>query len=132
MKKILIVEDDKFLRDLLERKLEKEEFVIETAIDGEEAIDKINGWLPDLILLDLIIPKIDGFEVLKQTKDKPATKDIPIVVLSNLGQQEEVERGLGLGAADYLVKAHLTPDEIISKIKKILGGEISQTGEIIV
>lgn len=123
MKKILIVEDDKFLRDLLERKLKKEEFTIETAIDGEEAVNKINSWLPDLILLDLIIPKIDGFEVLRQTKSKPATKEIPVVILSNLGQQEEIEKGLNLGAVDYLVKAHLTPDEIIAKIKKILGGE---------
>ncbi len=123
MEKILIVEDDKFLRDLLERKLKKEEFTIETAIDGEEAIDKINSWLPDLILLDLIIPKIDGFEVLRQSKSKPATKDIPVVILSNLGQQGEIEKGLNLGAVDYLVKAHLTPDEIVVKIKKILGGE---------
>lgn len=123
MKKVLIVEDDKFLRDLLERKLKKEEFTIETAVDGEEAVNKINSWLPDLILLDLIIPKIDGFEVLRQTKSKPATKEIPVVILSNLGQQEEIEKGLNLGAVDYLVKAHLTPDEIIAKIKKILGGE---------
>jgi len=127
MKKILIVEDDKFLRDLLERKLEKEELAIKTAIDGEEANKMISEWLPDLVLLDLIIPKIDGFEVLRQAKSNPTTKDIPVLILSNLGQQEEIEKGLNLGATDYLVKAHLTPDEIVFKIKKIFGGEDAQT-----
>lgn len=118
--KILVVEDDKFLRDLLVRKLNEEHFNLEIAIDGSEAINKINDWMPDLILLDLIIPGVDGFEVLKRIKEAPATSKIPVVILSNLGQQEEVERGLSLGAADYLVKAHLTPGEIIDKIKDIL------------
>lgn len=118
--KILVVEDDKFLRDLLVRKLNEEHFNLEIAIDGNEAINKINSWMPDLILLDLIIPGIDGFEVLKRIKEVPATNKIPVVILSNLGQQEEVEKGLNLGAVDYLVKAHLTPGEIIDKIKNIL------------
>ena len=118
--KILVVEDDKFLRDLLVRKLNEEHFNLEIAIDGNEAINKINSWMPDLILLDLIIPGIDGFEVLKRIKEFPATNKIPVVILSNLGQQEEVEKGLNLGAVDYLVKAHLTPGEIIDKIKNIL------------
>ncbi|MFC1700832.1 PleD family two-component system response regulator [Patescibacteria group bacterium] len=120
MQKILIVEDDKFLRDLLVRKLIKAEFKTDVAIDGDEAIKKTNSFMPDLILLDLIIPKIDGFEVLKQVKENEITMYIPVVILSNLGQQEEVEKGLKLGAVDYLVKAHLTPDEIVDKVRKIL------------
>ncbi|MFH1611923.1 MAG: response regulator [bacterium] len=118
--KVLVVEDDKFLRDLLVRKLKEENFEIETAIDGVEAIKKADEWMPNLILLDLIIPGLDGFEVLKQLKENPNTNKIPTVILSNLGQQEEIQKGMGLGASDYLVKAHLTPGEIIDKVKGLL------------
>jgi len=118
---ILIVEDDKFLRELLVRKLEIAGFRISTAIDGQDGLKKIKEALPQLILLDLILPGIDGFEVLKQIKKDSQTNKIPVIILSNLGQREEVERGLQLGADDYLIKAHFTPDEIIAKIKGLLG-----------
>jgi len=84
-------------------------------------LSKAKEELPQLILLDLILPGIDGFEVLKQIKEDSQINKIPVIILSNLGQQEEVEKGLKLGAADYLVKAHFTPDEIIGKIKEVLG-----------
>ncbi len=118
---ILVVEDDKFLRELLVRKLKTVGFKISTAADGQEALRKIREELPQLILLDLVLPGVDGFDVLKQIKDDSQTNKIPVIILSNLGQREEVQKGLQLGASDYLVKAHFTPDEIIKKIEKILG-----------
>ncbi|MCX6759022.1 MAG: response regulator [Candidatus Nealsonbacteria bacterium] len=119
-KNILIIEDDRFLRELIARKLIKEDFNISEAIDGEEGIKKIKEEKPDLVLLDLILPGIDGFEVLSKMKEDPSIIRIPVIILSNLGQREDVERGLKLGAVDYLIKAHFTPGEIIEKIKLVL------------
>jgi len=119
-KKILIVEDDKFLRELISMKLQKEGYTIIEAVDGEEGEKKIKEEKPDLILLDLILPGIDGFEVLSRIKEDPTVSSIPVIILSNLGQKEEIEKGLKLGAIDFLVKAHFTPGEIIEKIKNIL------------
>ena len=117
---VLIVEDDKFLRELLVRKLENTGFDVSFAVNGEEALKKIKEQMPQLILLDLVLPGIDGFEVLKQVKANERMDGIAIIILSNLGQQGEVERGIRLGADDYLIKAHFTPDEIIQKAKMIL------------
>jgi len=119
-KTILIVEDDKFLRELIARKLLKEGYNISEAIDGEEGIKKIKTEKPDLILLDLILPGVDGFEVLSRMKADEKLAEIPVIILSNLGQREEIERGLKLGANDYMIKAHFTPREIIDKIKTVL------------
>ena len=118
---ILIIEDDKFLRELICRKLINEHFKTEEAIDGEEGLKKLQETRPDLILLDLILPGLDGFEVLSRIKDNPSISSIPVLILSNLGQKDEIEKGLKLGAADFLVKAHFTPEEIIEKIKLVLG-----------
>ncbi len=120
MPKILIIEDDKFLRELIVRKLSNENFEISEAVDGEEGIKKVETEKPDLVLLDLILPGIDGFKVLSKMKDDPSSASIPVIILSNLGQREDVERGLKLGAVDYLVKAHFTPNEIIDKVKGAL------------
>ena len=119
-KKILIVEDDKFLRELITQKLIKEDFEVSEAVDGEEGIRKIKEEKPDLILLDLILPGIDGFEVLSQMKKESTLASIPVIILSNLGQKDDVEKGLKMGAVDYLIKAHFTPGEIIDKIKAAL------------
>ena len=120
LKTILVIEDDKFLRELITQKLTKEGYETSEAIDGEEGIKKIKEEKPGLILLDLILPGIDGFEVLSRAKEDPAISSIPVIILSNLGQKEDIERGLKLGAVDYLIKAHFTPGEIIEKIKNIL------------
>lgn len=120
-KKILIVEDDKFLRDLISQKLLKAGYDITEAIDGEKGIEGVKKEKPDLVLLDLILPGVDGFEVLSQIKADPILAQIPVIILSNLGQKEDVERGLKLGAVDYLIKAHFTPEEIIQKVKAVLG-----------
>ncbi len=117
---ILVIEDDKFLRELITRKLTEENYKIADAVDGEEGIEKVKKEKPDLILLDLILPGIDGFNVLSQLKGNSELSDIPVIILSNLGQREEVEKGLKLGAIDYLIKAHFTPGEIVVKIKKTL------------
>lgn len=115
---ILLVEDDKFLRGLLARKLEACGYQIETAITGEEAVKKAKEKTPQLILLDLVLPGIDGFEALAMIKSDDKLKAVPVLILSNLGQREEVEKGLKLGAEDYIIKAHFTPDEIIAKVKQ--------------
>lgn len=119
-KKILIIEDDKFLRELIARKLEKEGYEALEAVDGEDGFKKIKTDKPDLILLDLILPGVDGFEVLSKTKEDITLAQIPVIILSNLGQKEDVDRGLKLGAIDYLIKAHFTPGEIIEKIANAL------------
>lgn len=118
---ILVIEDDKFLRDLLVHKLEEKGYYAEVAIDGEEGYQQITKVKPDLVLLDLILPGIDGFEVLKKVHEDSSLAQIPIIILSNLGQQEEIERGLSLGAKDYMIKAHFTPQEVIERIEKVLG-----------
>jgi len=118
---ILLVEDDKFLRELLVRKLETVGFKVSTAVDGRDALKKVKEELPELVLLDLVLPGVDGFDILKEIKEDSTTSKIPVIILSNLGQREEVERGLKLGANDYLIKAHFTPDEIITKITDVLG-----------
>jgi len=117
---ILIIEDDKFLRELVIQKLIKEGYETSEAVDGEEGIKKIKEEKPDLILLDLILPGIDGFEVLSKMREDPALAQIPVIILSNLGQKDDVEKGLKMGAVDYLIKAHFTPGEIIEKIKVVL------------
>jgi len=120
MKTILIIEDDRFLRELIVRKLKGEGYQTNEAADGEEGCEKVKKSPPDLVLLDLILPGIDGFEVLSKIKEEPTLSAIPVIILSNLGQREEVEKGLKMGAVDYLIKAHFTPGEIIEKIKAVL------------
>ncbi len=119
-KSILIVEDDDFFRSLLSKKISSEGFVALEAIDGEKGIKMVKEKKPDLIILDLLLPNIDGFEVLSQIKADASVSSIPIIILSNLGQQEDVERGLKLGANDYLIKSQFDINQVIDKIKNIL------------
>jgi len=121
-KTILIVEDDKFLRDLCKLKLTKEGFHVSSAVDGEEGMGKISAEKPDLVLLDIVLPGVDGFQILERVKDNPdeSIKNIPVILLTNLGQESDVEKGLKLGAQDYLIKAHFTTDEIVQKVRDIL------------
>lgn len=123
MAKILLIEDDKFLRELIIQKLGKEGFDVSEAPEGEAGLVKMKEVKPDLILLDLILPGIDGFEVLKRAKEDKELNSIPVIILSNLGQKDDVQKGVDLGAVDYLIKAHFTPSEIVDKIKKTLGGK---------
>ena len=119
-KNILIVEDDEFFRELLRKKLTLIGFNIIEAANGEEGIEMTKSKKPDLIILDLLLPNIDGFEVLSKVKTNSDTSSIPVIIVSNLGQQEDVERGLKLGATDYLIKSQFDIDSIVSKVKKVL------------
>ena len=119
-KKILLIEDDKFLRKVLVRKLSKEGYQVIEAIDGEKGLKSMEQDKPDLVLLDLVLPEIDGFEVLDKAKRNPLLAKIPVIILSNLGEKKEIKRGLELGANDYLIKAHFTPGEILKKIEAVL------------
>ena len=119
-KTILLVEDDVFLIDIYSSKIKEAGFEVEVAEDGEAAIKKAKETKPDIVLLDLVLPKADGWEFLKEIKAIPELKDTKIIILSNLGQKDEIEKGLQMGADKYLVKAHYTPSEVIEEVKKIL------------
>jgi DNA-binding response OmpR family regulator len=118
--KIIIIEDDKIILKALSEHLEEKGFTIIEALDGEEGLEKIKDDKPDLVLLDILMPKIDGFGVLKKLKEDERTKKIPVVILSNLGQEEERKEGLKMGADDYLIKSNMDLDEISDKIKNFL------------
>ena len=118
--RIILAEDDDFLRDICETKLKKEGFVVSAACDGAEALALIEKENPEIILLDVIMPKMDGFEVLKSIKKIPEKASIPVIMLTNLGQTSEIEKGFALGAEDYIIKAHFTVGEIIEKVREIL------------
>ncbi|MCH7828791.1 response regulator [Patescibacteria group bacterium] len=120
MAKILIIEDDRFLKELITQKVRQAGYEVVGAMDGEEGLTLAGEELPNLILLDLILPTMDGFEVLRKLKEQEATKNIPVIILSNLGQKEDIDKGMQLGAIDYMVKAHFTPGEITEKIKSIV------------
>jgi len=118
--KILIIEDDQFLREFLFKKLSEENFEVLAAKEGKEGVELAKKEKPDLILLDLILPEKNGYEVLEDLKKNPLTSEIPVLVLSNLGQKEEIEEAFRKGAKDYLIKAYFSLEEIVSKIRLLL------------
>ena len=120
-RRILLAEDDRFLRKAAETTLRRHGFEVLTAVDGEEALRIIQQEAPDLILLDLIMPKMQGFEVLKSVKADPATAGIPVIILSNLGQDRDVDRALESGAAAYLIKANLSLEDLVKQVRQTLG-----------
>ncbi len=118
--KVLLVEDDPFLSNLLKVRLQKENVDVILAKDGEEALDRIEAEKPGLVLLDLILPKKSGFEVLEKTSVDPQLKDMPIIIISNLGQTSDIQRGKELGAVEYYVKAKISIDDLVGKVKNFL------------
>lgn len=120
-KKILIIEDDAFLLELCSRKIKEMNFEILEATDGESGLEIIRKEKPDLVLLDLGLPKMDGMEVLKRVRKDPKTKQIKVLIFSNYSDRQKVKEGLGLEVSDYLIKAHFTLDEVVEKIQKLLG-----------
>lgn len=122
-KTILLIEDDEFLREICVKKLIKEGFDVSVAVDGEQAIKELDKIEPDLILLDIILPTMNGYEVLQKIKVHKNIKirQVPIIVLSNLGQENDIKKAMDMGATDYLIKAHFTTEEITDKVKKVLG-----------
>lgn len=119
-RKILIIEDDFFIRELYERQFEKEGFAIEGAPDGPEGLLKASQTKPDLILLDIMLPKLNGLDLLRTLKSKPETKDIPVILLTNLGQESVIKEGFQLGAEGYLIKSAYTPSQIIEEVKEFM------------
>lgn len=118
---ILVIEDDKFLRELLVRKLISDGFTVKNAIDANAAFAILTEGRPDLIVCDLVLPGIDGFEILGRIKADPKTANIPFIVLSNLGQKEDFDKAKALGAKDFMVKANFTLDEIVAKVREFVG-----------
>jgi len=120
-RKILIVDDDSFLLDMYALKFSQNNFEVNTAPGGAEALDKLQGGLkPDVILMDIIMPGINGFEVLEKINDEKLSKDSIKIILSNKGQQSDIDQGKALGASGYIVKANSTPAEVIEQVKEIL------------
>jgi len=122
VKRILLAEDDRFLRKAAEATLRGRGFTVLTAVDGEEALRLARSDRPDLILLDLIMPKLQGFEVLRSLKTDETTASIPVIVLSNLGQERDVEHAMEAGAAAYFVKANLSLQDLVRRVEEALAG----------
>jgi len=120
MKTILLVEDDPFVVDIYTKKLTEAGFSVEVAQDREETLKKISEKKPDLLLLDIVLPNIEGWDLLKEIKEDLAFKDLKVAILSNLGQKADVEKGLKLGATRYFIKAHYTPTQVVEEIEKML------------
>ena len=124
---ILLVEDDSFISGMYETKLTNLGYSVELIDNGETASQRLEqDPLPDLILLDIVLPKRDGFEILEDLRSTARTKNIPVILLTNLGQKPDVERGIKLGADDYIIKAHYTPTEVVEKIAKVLSTKKKQ------
>lgn len=117
---ILLAEDDELISQMYTTKLTHDGFRVMTAKDGEETLERAGTAGIDIMLLDIIMPKIDGFGVLEKLKKNEKTKNIPVIMLTNLGQDEDIEKGKALGAYDYLIKANLTPQQVSDKIKSVL------------
>ncbi len=117
---ILVVEDDDFLKKLIVQRLEHEGFKAEGVPEGKAALEFLKKTTPILVVLDLLLPGVDGFQVLQEIRENQRLKGLPVIVLSNLGEQEHINRAKMLGADDYLVKAHFTLGEIMEKINKLI------------
>lgn len=119
-KKVLLIEDEEMLSEMYKTKFEGEGFVFFRAYDGENGLELAKRERPDIILLDIIMPKVDGFVVLKELKADAGTKNIKIILLTNLGQDEDVKKGKAMGADDYLIKANFTPAQVVDKVRGLL------------
>ena len=120
IKTILIIEDEEVLASFLKRKLLRRGYRSIVAADGKEGLEKIKEIRPDLILLDVAMPKMDGFEVMEAKQKIEAIKDIPIIIISNSGQPVEISRAQKLGAKDWIIKTNFDPEEVVGKVEKIL------------
>lgn len=119
--KILVVEDDEFLRELYDELLKGENYVVTLAVDGEEGLNLMSEGGYDLVLLDIMLPKMDGLEILRHIRDKqPKLKNGPVVLLTNLGQDSIIKEGFALGASGYLIKSAMNPDQVLSEVKVFL------------
>jgi len=118
--KVLIAEDDHFLSALLKAQMEKSNFTVKQVFDGQEALDSLHDFAPDIIILDIIMPTLSGFEFMEQTSIDPQFNHIPIIVLTNLGQESDINRAKQLGAVEYFIKARTSIDDVVASIKALL------------
>ena len=131
MAKILLVDDDPLMVRMYEKKLTNDGFSVTTAGNGKEALEKLNVEIPDLMLLDIMMPDINGLEVLTRVKAATKTKNLPVIMLTNVGGgDEDAEKGLELGAVAYLTKATNRPADIVAKIKEVLGGYVREIPQV--
>jgi DNA-binding response OmpR family regulator len=122
--KILIIEDDRYISKMYQLKLSLEGYDVQVAENGQQGVDKVKEFMPNIILLDILMPELDGFEVLKIVKGEETTKNIPVLIMSNLGQEDHIEKGMKLGAIGYIVKSQYTPSKVVEKIKEVLGEKV--------
>ena len=120
--KILIADDDPFISEIYTLRFQEIGFEVDAAADGKTTLIKARKEKPDIILLDIVIPSTGGFEILQQLRKDANAEQLKIILLTDLGQKEDVEQGLKLGANDYIIKAHFTPSEVVDKVKSILKG----------
>ncbi|MBU1164709.1 response regulator [Patescibacteria group bacterium] len=120
MAKVLLIEDDPTLVDMYKLKFTEQKFELVVTEKGGEGLELAKKEKFDIILLDIMLPEIDGFSILKELKASPDTKDIPVILLTNLAQETDKEKGIKMGAVDYLVKANHTPTQVVDKVRKIL------------
>lgn len=118
---VILIEDDPFIAQMYALKFKQTPYNLVIGHDGEEGLALISEKKPVMVLLDVILPKMDGFTILQKIKSDEATKHTPVVLLTNLGQEQDIKKGMDLGAADYIVKAHYTPQEVVQKVESILG-----------
>jgi two-component system, OmpR family, response regulator VicR len=119
-KKVMLVEDDRFLSSIIKTRLEKDGLLVTQAFDGEDAIKRLTEEQPDLIILDLIMPKMNGFEVLKEISTTPGLEKTPVVIVSNLAQDSDIEKARQLGAKEYFVKVKVSVDDLVGKIENLV------------
>lgn len=118
--KILMIEEDRFLRKIYRNKLTQAGFEFQEATNGEEGLNKVISEDPDLVLLDIILPRRSGFDVLIEIKKKMKYRDIPVIILSNLAQESDIKRGFALGAKDYLIKPDVSLSQVVQRVKECL------------
>lgn len=119
-KRILLIEDDPPMVKMYSTKLKMEGFNVEIAHDGEEGLKKITEWSPELVVLDLMIPKIGGMDLLEQMRTNARTKNLPVIILSNLSQEQDIQKAKRLGVKEFIVKANFTPGQVVNKISTLL------------
>ncbi len=130
MAKILLVDDDKLLIKMYQGKFVDDGYEVEVATNGEEGYDKALEFKPNLILLDIMMPKVNGLDLLKKLKAREETKEIPVILLTNVGGDEDAKYGLSLGAVAYLVKAHYDVKDVVKKVKEVLGGYVRELPKV--
>lgn len=123
MKKILLVEDDEMLHNMYNQKFKSKGYEVVSAYNGSDGVKLAETEIPDIILMDIIMPKMDGFVALKKIRKSKKIGEIPVIILTNLGQEEDIQKGKELGADDYFIKANHTPAEVVEKVEKILPKE---------